>query len=131
MTSNPNELKLSDLPEDEAIEIFRAFLRGDRIEFLNLNRWTQPVLVRRMLSRENIYRIPSRQDTVPWEHIAEGWDSYSRDACGVAYVHRTSPGGRTPTRWISDIDTRVRADAFAGWKRGTISWRDSFQRRPA
>ena len=135
MTSNPNKLPLHAMSEDEAVEIFKAWWRGEGLEeyILGFDGGSWKYIKFKSFDAKGAYRIPPRQDTVPWPHVANNFIAYARSENGQAAFFERVPyicEGNSFGFWWVEGSHIISADCFANWKPGTVDWKHSLQRRP-
>jgi len=126
-----NRPRFGELPEDEAVALFRNWWRGHRIQFEgNYGDWhftTYPQW------HPNIrYRCVPTKDMIPWQVLDEQWQWASRDADGYIHLWAAKPeiSERTQAwRWTEGDYTQIDG-LVKGIVVGTCDWKDSLQRRP-
>lgn len=72
---------------------------------------------------------PAVPDSIDWTHVAPEWKFMARDESGDVWLCDEIPS-ICVNAW-GGAPNGIRANAFASYKRGTISWQDSLMERPA
>lgn len=100
------------------IEVMQAYVDGEEIHaedgyvpnpLWNWVRWD--------------YRIAKTPDQINWDHVAPEFVAMERDSDGGTYLYTKNPK-------ISSFYSRVSANGFSSYKRGTVDWKDSLVIRP-
>lgn len=127
---NEAKLALKDMPEEQAVEIFLAWLRGQELECVyEVGRdWTPRLHPQAALSYTLVYRtapITLVHDTIDVAHVHPDFRWMARDYNGSANFFEVMPIKYTDKSWIT-VEGRMRStEAFDSYIRGTTPWDQS------
>lgn len=127
---NEAKLALKDMPEDEALKIFRAWLRGQELEAVYWvgRGWQQRRHTQGALSYSIAYRtapITLVPDTIDVSHVHQDFRWMARDKDGSAFIFEEKPHVCNIVFWNDDKGTSKPTTPFASYTRGTVPWDES------
>lgn len=130
----PNEEKLAlhDMPEADAVAIFLAWLRGEKVDCLDVDDdvWKTETS---SLYKYDVCRIPPvepTKDTVPWHVFGEEMQRAAVDCEGEAMITAYEPQWEEVSGYWYCTGPACLLNHIVGYKRGTCAPKDSLQRRP-
>lgn len=127
MIKNTEKLNLRYIPEDEAVEIFKAWRRGDKLEIYKGDGvWRRIESSVHMLERANIYRIPARPPAFDNWHLLPDWARYiAQDEDGTVIIYENEPSKFSGMWAISGGTLRNITGFRLGYDPGTGGWENS------
>lgn len=117
------ELILTDF--DAARPILEAWAGGERLEWLDCDRWRASMY----LTATNTYRIPARASTVDWSQVGPQIEAFVTNAYGYSWACYFTPKSDLDTGWVHRVPP-LTASLFPSFIPGTMPWQDSKITRP-
>lgn len=117
---------------ESMIEVMQAYVSGQPIEYRRLGEkvWVEcssPVWD----WVHNSYRAkPLTPDYIDWAQVSDKYKYMARDSSGDAYLYLYEPELVNNCYWFCEDDNPVKADVFASYKKGDVSWDNSLVERP-
>lgn len=74
--------------------------------------------------------IAAEPDIIDWAQVSDKYKYMARDSSGDAYLYLYEPELVNNCYWFCEDDNPVKADVFASYKKGDVSWDNSLVERP-
>lgn len=133
--SEANEYKpFGELSREKQLELFNAWLDGDKIEVQFPDDKSWAVLDYPQWNCGHVYRVeptPLTKPSIEWGHVAPKykWAAVDEDGSPYAYINEPKPQ-QWPNIWWDEEAASVSLECLASFKPGTCNWKDSLVQRP-
>lgn len=132
MIENTKKLPLKDMPEDEAVEIFKAWRNGDKLEaYTGVNIWVSVGNPQYALHSQGIYRIASRPPSFDNWHLLPEWARFiAQGQNGGVFIFENEPARSNTTWLIRSGEASLITNFRLGYNPGTGGWENSMIEKP-
>lgn len=130
MVENTEKFTLNDMPDDQAVEIFKAWRRSDPLEFYtHRGEWEKGLTS--VLDEDYIYRIPARKPSFNNWHLLPEWARYiAQDEDGDVIIYENEPARSKKTWLLRDGEASSITGFHLGYDPGTGGWENSMIEKP-